>query len=129
MRSGLSEPLSSLGCSLKPGTLVLYCCCFLCSGSAHLTAKVLEHVCVTCQNQYKIAEILRFSLYKNTYKCGRERRGAKASACSVFCQGLLFQLYIEACILMAPLSFNIKSNLSAKEVKFCFSVQIWLSSH
>lgn len=50
-------------------------------------------------------------------------------ACSIFCQGLLFQLYMEACILMAPLSFSIKSNLSAKEVKFCFSVQIWLSSH
>lgn len=53
----------------------------------------------------------------------------EVSACSVFYPGFLFQLYTEACILMAPLSFSIKSNLSAKEVKFCFSVQIWLSSH
>lgn len=48
-----------------PGTLVLYCCCFPCSGSALVTAEGLERVCVTCQKQYKIAEILCFSLYNN----------------------------------------------------------------
>lgn len=76
---GLPEPLSSVGYSLMPGTLVVYCCCFLCSGSALVTAEVLEHLCVTCPKQYKIAEILCFSLYENTFKCGRERRSAKAS--------------------------------------------------
>lgn len=53
---------------------MLYCCCFLCSASALVTAEaaeVLEHVCVTCQKQHKIAEILCFSVYKNTYKSGR----------------------------------------------------------
>lgn len=66
-----------------------------------------------------------FQVWKRKEKC---KSFHEVSVYSVFCQGLLFQLYIEACILMAPLSFSIKSNLSAKEVKFCFSVQFWLSS-
>lgn len=58
-----------------------------------------------------------FQVWKRKEKC---KSFHEVSVYSVFCQGLLFQLYIEACILMAPLSFSIKSNLSAKEVKFVF---------
>lgn len=74
-----------------------------------------------------------FSIVRESFQVWKRKERCKSfcevSACSFCLQGQLLQPHMEARILLAPLSFSIKSHLSAKETKFCFSVQIWLSSH